>query len=112
VRGRSGSCGWLWSGIEFRVRGGVNDNVRDGEGYGPWFGGVADAGGVISIDLGQGAEKQATDEGENGGAAGRDAVLGQEFVEVLQGMVDALGGLETFEISYELEVVIGGLLVD
>jgi len=37
--------------------------------------------------------------------------LGQEFVEVFQGMVDALGGLEAFEISDELKMVIGGLLL-
>ncbi|OLD58584.1 MAG: hypothetical protein AUI33_17445 [Ignavibacteria bacterium 13_1_40CM_2_61_4] len=67
---------------------------------------------MIGIDLGQGAEEQATDEGENGSAAGRDAVLGQEFVEMLQGMVDALSGLEAFKVSYELEVVIGGLLLN
>ena len=67
---------------------------------------------MIGIDLGQGAEKQATDEGENGSAAGRDAVLGQEFVEMLQGMIDALSGLEAFEISDEFAVVIGGLLLN
>lgn len=31
---------------------------------------------------------------------------------MLQGMVDALGGLEAFEIADELKVVIGGLLLD
>ena len=67
---------------------------------------------MIGIDLGQRAEEQATDEGENGSAAGRDAVLGQEFVEMLQGMVDALSGLEAFKVSHELEVVIGGLLLN
>jgi hypothetical protein len=103
---------WLWSGIEFRVRVGVNDLVWDGNAYGLGFGGIDDSGGVVGVDLGQGAQKQTTDIGENGGTAGRDAVLGQEFVEVLQGMVDALGGLEAFEIADELKVVIGGLLLD
>jgi hypothetical protein len=77
-----------------------------------FFGGVDDSGGRIGVNLREGAEKQAADVGENGGAAGRDAVLGQEFVEVLEGMVDALGGLEALEVSDELGAVIGGLLLD
>jgi hypothetical protein len=84
----------------------------DGDGHGLGFGGTDDSGGVVSVDLGQCAEEQAADVGEDGGAARGDAVLGQEFVEVLQGMVDALGSLEAFEIADELKVVIGGLLLD
>jgi len=61
--------------------------------------------------LREGAQKEAADVGENGGTAGRDAVLGQEFVEVLEGMVDTLGGLEALEISDQPGAVIGGLLL-
>lgn len=102
----------LWSGIEFRVRAGVNDFVRDRDVYGHRFGAVDDTGRVIGVDLRQCAQKQATNVGENGGTARRDAVLSQEFVEVLQGMVDALSCLEAFEIPEQLELVIGGLLLD
>jgi hypothetical protein len=57
------------------------------------------------------AEEQAADVGENGGTARGDAVLGQEFVEVAEGMVDALGGLEVVEIPGEGDVKIGGFLL-
>lgn len=75
-----------------------------------WTRGLDDSGVVIGVNLRQSAQKQAVDVGQDGGATGRDAVLGEDFVEVLQGMVDALSGLEAFEVSDELEVVIGGLL--
>ncbi len=48
--------------------------------------------------------------GKNGGATRGDAVLGQERVEVVEGMVDALSGLEALVIVAEVEVVIGGFL--
>jgi hypothetical protein len=84
----------------------------NGDIYGKgFFGGVDDSGGPIGVDLRESAEKEAADVGENGGTAGRDAVLGQEFVKVLEGVVDALGGLEALEVSDELEAVIGGLLL-
>jgi hypothetical protein len=41
-------------------------------------------------------------------AAGRDAVLCQELVEVHEGIVDALCGLEVLEIPAEVGEVIGG----
>ena len=111
MRGRRGSRGWLWSDIEFRVRAGVNDLLWDMDGYGLGFGGVDDSGGPIGVDLGQCAQEQAVDIGQDGGTAGRDAVLGQEFIKVLEGMVDALGGLEALEVADELEAVIGGLFL-
>jgi hypothetical protein len=47
---------------------------------------------------------------ENGGTARRDAVPGQELVEVHEGIVDALCGLEVLEIEAEEVEVIGGFL--
>jgi hypothetical protein len=49
---------------------------------------------VVVIDGGEGAEEQAADVGEHGGAAGRDASFGEEIVESAEGVVDALGPLE------------------
>jgi hypothetical protein len=67
-----------------------------------------DAGSVVGVDLGQGAKKQAADVGEHGRATNRDAVLGQELIEVVEGMVDALGRLEVVEVPGEVVVVVGG----
>jgi hypothetical protein len=50
--------------------------------------------------------------GENGGATRGDAVLGQERVEVVEGMVDALSGLEALVIVAQVGVVIGGFLFE
>ena len=49
---------------------------------------------MIGVDGGKSAELEAVDESENGGAAGGDVVVGKEDVEVAEGVVDALGGLE------------------
>ena len=57
-------------------------------------GGVGDSCSVDGVNGGEGAQLQATDVGENGGAAGGDAIGGQEPIEVVEGMVDALGSLE------------------
>jgi hypothetical protein len=84
----------------------------DRDGYGLGFGGVDDSSGVVGVDGGESTEEQAVNVRQNRSAARGDAVLGQEFVEVLEGMVDALGGLEALEVSDELEAVIGGLLLD
>src|SRR6266581_6510653 len=81
----------------------------DGQSFGRRFGGVDDSGGAIGVNLRQRAQKQAADVGENGGTARRDAVLSQELVEIVEGMVDALCGLEVVEPPGEVEVVIGGL---
>jgi hypothetical protein len=49
--------------------------------------------------------------GKNGGAARGDTILGQEGVEVVEGVVDALSGLEALVIMAEVEEVIGGFLL-
>jgi hypothetical protein len=49
---------------------------------------------VVVIDGGEGAEEQAANVGEDGGAAGRDASFGEELVESAEGVVDALESLE------------------
>jgi hypothetical protein len=72
-------------------------------------GGVGDAGFVVGVDGGKGAELEAVDVGEDGGAAGGDVVVGEEDVEVAEGVVDALGGLEALvageEGGFEIEGV-------
>jgi len=83
----------------------------DGQSFGRRFGGVGDSSGAIGVNLRQRAQKQAADVGKNSGTARRDAVLSQELVEVAQGKIDALRGLEALEIRDEVEVVIGGLLL-
>ena len=68
-----------------------------------------DSSGAIGVDLRQGLQKQAADVGEHGGTARRDAVLGEELVEVHEGIVDALRGLEVSELRSQVLVVIGVL---
>lgn len=48
--------------------------------------------------------------GENGGAAGGEVVVGEKDVEVAEGIVDALGGLETLVIERRLEIENVGFL--
>jgi hypothetical protein len=52
--------------------------------------------GELLVDGGEGAEEQAGDVGESGGAASGDVAAGEEPKEMGEGMVDALGGLEVF----------------
>jgi hypothetical protein len=108
VWGCTRSFGWLWSGIEFRVRAGVNDLVWDGDGHGLGFGGVGDSSLIVGVDGGEGAEEQAVDVRKNGGAARGDVVLGEKLVQIAQGVVDALGGLEALGIPDERRVDVGG----
>jgi hypothetical protein len=49
---------------------------------------------MVVVDRGQGAEEEAADVGEDGGAAGRDASFGEEIVESAEGVIDALRILE------------------
>ena len=91
---------------------GVRVFVCDKNVYRCRFRAVGDTGGGVGVNLRQSAQKQAADIGEHGCAARGDAVLGQEFIEMLQGIVDALSGLEAFEISDQLREVIGGLLLN
>jgi len=46
------------------------------------------------LDDREGAELEAGDVGEHGGAARGDLVLGEEGVELAEGVVDAAGGVE------------------
>jgi hypothetical protein len=50
---------------------------------------------LIGVDGGKGAELEAVDVGEDGGAARGDAVGGEEFVEVAESEVEALCGLKS-----------------
>jgi hypothetical protein len=52
--------------------------------------------GELLVDGGEGAEEQAGDVGESGGAAGGDLAASEETKEMGEGMVDALGGLKVF----------------
>lgn len=92
------------TGVEARTFTGIVD--RDGDIYRLRLGGVGDSSGVVGVDLRQRAEKQAADIGEPGGTARRDAVLGQELVEIAEGIVDSLGGLEALGIPDEGHVEI------
>jgi hypothetical protein len=56
-------------------------------------------------------QKQAADVRQDGGAAGRDAVLCQELVEVQEGILDALGGLEKMAPCSQVPEMIGGQLL-
>lgn len=64
---------------------------------------------MIGVDGGESTELEAVDESEDGGAAGGDVVVGEEDVEVTEGVVDALGGLEALvagkEGGFEVEGV-------
>ena len=75
------------------------------------LGRVDDIGFLIGVDLRQSAEEKAADVGEDGGAAGRDAVLGQKLVQVGEREVDALGGLESLPIADQRSVEVFSLLL-
>ncbi len=49
---------------------------------------------VVGVDGGEGAELEAIDVGEDGGATGGQVVVSEEYVKVAEGIVDGLGGLE------------------
>jgi hypothetical protein len=72
-----------------------------------WSGGIGDAGGLVGVDGREGAELEAVDIGEDGGAARGDVVVGEKYVEVAEGVVDALGGLEALVVGEE-----GGLEIE
>lgn len=65
------------------------------------FGGVGDAGFLVGVDGGEGAEEKRVDVGENGSAARGDVVVSEELVEAAEGIVDALGGLEVLGVGEE-----------
>jgi hypothetical protein len=56
---------------------------------------------VFRVDGWEGSEDQAVDEGQNGCAASGNAVRGEELVEVREGEIDALGGLEVLGVREE-----------
>ncbi len=63
------------------------------------FGWEFDAGGIVGVDLRQSAQEQAVDVSQDGGAARGDVVLGEKLVKVVEGIVDALSGLEALGIA-------------
>ncbi len=52
-------------------------------------------------NYGEGAEEEAGDVGESGGASSGDVAAGKEPKEIGEGMIDALGGLEVFGVFGE-----------
>lgn len=60
----------------------------------PGNSGIGVASRVVVVDGREGAEEEAVDESEDGGAASGDAVSGEEAVDIGEGKVDALGGLK------------------
>ena len=64
---------------------------------------------VVVLDGGEGAEEQAADVGENGGAAWGDAAFGEEIVEDAEGVVDALRPLEIVSVPGEGDTKIFGV---
>src|SRR6266576_5475648 len=57
--------------------------------------GFAGVGIRVGVDCGEGAQEEAADVGEGGGAAGRDASLSEQGVEGTERIVDASGVLES-----------------
>jgi|SRR5271165_6623245 len=66
-----------------------------------------DTSGDIVVDGREGAEEEAADVGEGGSAAGGDAVAGEQIVEMIQGMVDLLRGLEAVGALHERDEKVG-----
>ena len=62
----------------------------------------------------EGAEDEAIDVGDDGGATRGDAAFGEEIVETAEGFVEGFGGLKLFAFTHERckqgEVVLGLLL--
>jgi len=56
---------------------------------------------ALLLDARERAEKELADIGEDGGAPRRDAVLGQEQIELAKGMMDARGGAEVIGMAGE-----------
>lgn len=100
-----------------RIRIGNQGGKRFQSGGRLWFGGgfgwVFDFVFDVEVDSGEGTEQKAADVGEDGGAAGRDTILRDEVVEIAEGEVDALGGLEILRILEELgaKVFFDGLIL-
>ncbi len=61
------------------------------------------------FDGGEGAEKQAVDVGEDGGASRGDAVLGEQEEELGEDLVDVRGGQEADELAHQVGGEVGDL---
>jgi hypothetical protein len=81
--------------------------------FGAEFGWVLDALETVGVDCGKGAKKKAVDVSENGGTASGDTILRDEVIEIAEGEVDALGGLEVLRILEEFggEIFFDGLIL-
>jgi hypothetical protein len=63
----------------------------------------------LAVNGGQGAEEQAGDVGESGGAAWGDLSAGEELVEGGEGVIDALGILEVRGVLGEYSGEVSGV---
>jgi hypothetical protein len=63
--------------------------------------------GFLLLDGGESAEEEAAGEGHHGGAAERDFVVGLEFVEFAERMVDVGGGAEFLDVTDETGSEVG-----
>jgi hypothetical protein len=55
----------------------------------------------FQLDGGEGAEKQVSGVGHDGGAAGSDLVVGLELIEFAEGVVDVGGGAKFLDVTDE-----------
>jgi hypothetical protein len=55
----------------------------------------------FAVDGGEGAEEQVADVGQHSGTARGDLIVGKEFIQFAQGMVDASRGLEILGLACE-----------
>ena len=60
-------------------------------------------GGRFAVHGGEGVEKQVADIGQDSGTARGDLVVGEEFIQLAEGMVDAGGGLESLDLPVRAE---------
>ena len=74
-------------------------------------GGVGDSQPPVDVDGREGAELQAIDVSENSRAASGDAIGGQEPVEVVKGIVNALSGLKALATVGKIGIEVGVLLL-
>ena len=84
--------------------------LRDGRELCFWFGWIGDVEFAVVVDASVSAEEEAADVCEDGSSARGDAVFGDEFKEIGEGVIDALRSLETLTgFEEELGVVcLGG----
>lgn len=120
--GNVGRCSGDWRADRSIGRFGIAEGAEGGLFAEGFAGGISDGrngvgGGVegidavfaVGVDGRVGAKHEAGDVGEDGGAAGRDLVGGEEIVEAAEAEVDALGGLEVFPVDDQLAADVGGV---